>query len=151
MTKTDMRMNNKLRRAAPVAAMAVGLLLSACSGWSNPEEDKLGTFLVAPGKYDLYDCQQMVGVAGYYVSREKQLREVMAKAEEAPAGGLISAVAYRSEYGQVRGNIADLRREVTKKKCDPPPPGLMPGSAAPAAAQPVVAPPPPKRRSGARR
>jgi len=53
------------------------------------------------------------------------LRQANAKAEAAPGGGLISAVAYSSDIGVVEGNLDELRREVKAKNCNPPPPGLM--------------------------
>lgn len=114
-------------------ATAGGLLflLAACGSTSDREGSRLGKFLVAPGKYYLYDCRQLAVVAASYVTRDKDLREVKAKAEAGSGGGLVSFLAYDTEYAQVQGNIDDLRREVTEKKCDPPPPGLMPGSAAP--------------------
>jgi hypothetical protein len=108
--------------------VAAGFLffLAACGSVNDPREDKLGNFLVAPGKYHLYDCQQLAQVSKGYIDREKELREARAKAETAPGGELVSSLAYGGEHGQVKGNIDELRREVVEKKCDPPPPGLMP-------------------------
>lgn len=114
------------RRGPPFTVLALVFLLGACGSVNDPQESRLGNFLVAPGKYQLYDCQQLTQTAAGFVAREKELREVKQKAEAAPGGALVSAVAYGTEYGQVQGNIAELRREVTEKKCDPPPPGLMP-------------------------
>lgn len=113
------------------------LLLAAC-GTTDPGEDRLGKFLVAPGKYQLYDCQQLAQQSTHYVRREKELRQAKAQAEAAPAGQLVSSLAYGSEYGQVRGNIDELRREVKEKKCNPPPPGLMPGSSLPTSRGPLL-------------
>lgn len=131
-------MTNSGRSPSARLAVAGGalLLLAACGSVNDPREDRLGNFLVAPGKYQLYDCQQLAQTASGYITRERELREAKAKAEAAPGGEFVSALAYSGEYGQVRGNIDELRREVTEKKCDPPPPGLMPGSSAPASSAP---------------
>lgn len=106
------------------------LLLAAC-GTTDPGEDRLGKFLVAPGKYRLYDCEQLARSAAGYIARERELAQAQAKAEAGPGGGVVSVLAYSSEYGLVRGNIDELRREAMEKKCDPMPPGLAPGSAGP--------------------
>ena len=107
-----------------LVTMAAALVLSACSSQSS-QDSRLGSFLVAPGKYQLYDCQQLAGLAAGFLNRQKVLRQANAKAEAAPGGGLISAVAYSSDIGVVEGNLDELRREVKAKNCNPPPPGLM--------------------------
>lgn len=107
-----------------IGAGALALGLAACGSVNDPREDKVGAFLVAPGKYQLYDCQQLAQAAAPYFVREKELREVRTKAESGPGGELISSLAYGSEYGQVRGNIDELRREAAEKKCDLQPPSL---------------------------
>lgn len=114
------------RRGPPFTALALAFLLAACGSVNDPQESRLGSFLVAPGKYQLYDCVQLAQQAGGLITREKELRAAKEKAEAAPGGAFISSVAYGTEYGQLQGNIAELRREVIEKKCDPPPPGLMP-------------------------
>lgn len=120
-----------------LAAMAgLALTLAACGSVNDPREDKLGNFLVAPGKYQLYDCAQLAQAATSYISREQELREVKAKAESAPGGQVISSLAYNAEYGQVRGNLDELRRETTEKKCEKPAPGLFGGRSPPPAPPP---------------
>lgn len=107
------------------AAVGMLLLLAGCGTTSDPREDRLGKFLVAPGKYRLYDCVQLAQAATGYITRERELRQAKAKAEASPGGQLMSSLAYDAEYGQVRGNLDELRREAREKKCNPPPPGLM--------------------------
>ena len=117
--------------------MAAALpLLSACAS-GNPQDDKLGTFLVAPGKYILYDCQQLNMMDANYRSRRDVLRKAMADADKSPAGGLVNLLGYRTEYGQIEGNLAEIRREAASKNCT-----LKSSAPAPAAAPP----PPAKRR-----
>ena len=109
------------------AAGALAFLLAACSAGSSRDE-RLGKFLVAPGKYRLYDCVQLSQESAAIFRRERELREAKAKAEAAPGGGFVSAVAYDAEYGQVRGNLDEMRREAAEKNCpplQPPPPGVI--------------------------
>ncbi|MBS0246090.1 MAG: hypothetical protein JSR61_05675 [Proteobacteria bacterium] len=137
MTKIGMtrvtRRNFAKRTATLFFVPALTLLVTACAS-NNPQEDKLGTFLVAPGKYVLYDCQQLQATASNFRERRDTLRKAMADAEKAPAGGLVSLLAYRGEYGQIEGNLAEIRREAASKNC------VLKAATPPAAA----APPPPK-------
>jgi len=128
--------NRKRIRIAVLIAAALPLL-SAC-GSSNRDEDKLGTFLVAPGKYVLYDCQQLNMTNTGYIGRRNVLRKAMADAEKSPGGGVVSLLAYRTEYGQVEGNLAEIGREAASKKCT-----LNSATPAPAAPPPA----PSKRRT----
>jgi len=141
MTKIgSMRVTHRMPRrkfATLFTVPALALALSAC-GSSNRDEDKLGTFLVAPGKYTLYDCVQLNAVNGGYEARKQQLSKLMADADRSPAGGFVNLIAYRTEYGQVQGNLADIRREAASKNCV-----LKSAPAAPAAPPPAT----PKRRT----
>jgi len=125
MTEGDTPMVRKTAWRMPVAAIAAALALSACSSQNSRQDSRLGSFLVAPGKYQLYDCRQLATLSAGYLSRQKVLREANAKAEAAPGGGLIAAVAYSGDIGMVEGNLDELRREVVAKNCNPPPPGLL--------------------------
>lgn len=110
-------------RRMPLVVIAMALALSACSS-QNSQDSRLGSFLVAPGKYQLYDCRQLTSLAAGFLNRQKELRAVNAKAE-AGGGALIAAVGYSTDIGIVEGNLDELRREVVTKNCNPPPPGLM--------------------------
>lgn len=123
--------------ATLVTVTALALLLAAC-GSNNRDEDKLGTFLVAPGKYTLYDCIQLNTVNATYETRRRELSKLMADADRSPGGGVVNLLAYRTEYGQVQGNLVDIRREAASKNCV-----LKPVAVAPAVS---AVPPTAKRR-----
>jgi len=70
-------------------------------------------FLVAPGKYVLYNCQQLNVAATGNQTRMRELEALMAKS----GNGLVNAMAYQPEYLQLRGELADMQREGADKKC----------------------------------
>lgn len=129
-------------RSLPVRLAVAGasvLLLAACGATSDPQQDRLGKFLVAPGKYRLYDCVQINQMIVGFDARERELRDVKAKAEAGPGGAFVSVLAYSAEYGRVRGNLEDLRREAAEKKCEPPrTPAPAPAPAAPGRGRPAA-------------
>jgi hypothetical protein len=52
-------------------------------------------------------------------NRQRQLEELTAKANAGSGGQIMSAVAYRPEYLQLRGEMNELRRTSAEKKCKP--------------------------------
>ena len=116
---------------AGAALFAAALSLSACGS----PGDIVSSALTAPGQYDLYDCPAMQTAARGLVARQRKLEELMARANQGPAGGLVSATTYQPEYVTVRGKMNRLRRAAAANNCT-----FVPG--APPAAH---APPPPKQ------
>lgn len=97
----------------PALLLAAGLL----AGCTASEGDSTSRFLVAPGKYVLFNCQQIAQQAQTNSDRQRELEALMLKAGDDSAGRLVSAVAYKPEYYQLRGEMADLRRQALDKKC----------------------------------
>jgi len=96
------------------ALALTGILLAGCTA---AEGDSTSRFLVAPGRYVLFNCQQIQQQANQNSSRQRELEALMLKAGDDSAGRLVSAMAYKPEYFQLRGEMADLRREAIEKKC----------------------------------
>jgi hypothetical protein len=102
-------------RTAAVFLIAAAALLSAC-GASPADDDNdasLSRFFVAPGRYVLFNCQQIAQQAKGNMERQQVLEGLMARS----GSELANAVAYRPEYLQLRGEMNDLRQEATNKKC----------------------------------
>jgi hypothetical protein len=93
--------------------LALGIALAGCASSPEHAED----FYVAPGKYVLYDCTQLAGVAAHFEERDKELAQLIARAKEGPGGALVSAMAYDVEYYSNRGELKDVRREQAEKNC----------------------------------
>jgi hypothetical protein len=105
-----------LRRLASLGVILSVLLLAACAGSGDTETE--ARFLVAPGKYTLYNCMQIAEVAKTKSERQHELEGLMAKAGTSSSGQLVNAVAYRPEYVTLRGEMMDLRQAAVDKKCD---------------------------------
>ena len=126
-----------LRSLTTVGTLA--LLLGGCA----MSDDKLAQMLVAPDKFALYRCEEMAPRAKELAVREAELKALMVRAGTGSGGELVSTVAYRPEYLSVQGEMIELRRTATEKKC-PPIPELA-GVNAPAPQQPASRPTAPAR------
>ena len=94
-------------------------LLSACSTQGGSAEDRVGSFLAAPGKYQFYTCAHLAAQTTTLKARERELDALIAKAGPGAGGSLVSAVSYRPEQAQVRGNLAEVRKAEAEKNCPP--------------------------------
>jgi hypothetical protein len=96
-----------------LAATLAALTLSACAG----NDDVTARMLVAPGKYVLFNCAQLAEQATANLKRQHELEGLTVQAGTGSGGQMVSAVAYRPEYLQLRGEMEDLRQTATDKKC----------------------------------
>jgi hypothetical protein len=97
-----------------VGAAALVALCSACATVSDPA----GFAVVAQDKYDFMSCPEIIPARNNLIAREKQLVELIAKAETAPGGVIISYASYRSELTQTRALLAAASRGAQKNNCD---------------------------------
>jgi hypothetical protein len=95
-----------------IAAFAVATL-SGCTA----SDDGAARFLVAPDQYVLYNCPQIADAAQVNSNRQRELELLMAKAGTDSAGRFVSGMAYQPEYAQLRGQMAELRKEAVRKNC----------------------------------
>jgi hypothetical protein len=103
-----------------LAIIVAFALLAGCASKSANDEDRVGSFLVSPGKYEFYTCAHLAQMTVAYTTREKELEALIAKAGTDAGGRLASAVAYSAEHSQARGNLVELRKTATAKNCPPP-------------------------------
>jgi hypothetical protein len=123
----------RITRCRTIAG-ALGIILIAgglggCAGTSigGPRTSAF----VDPARYDLYNCTQLDEARKATSARVAQLESLMAKAKTGAAGGLVSAVAYESDYAKERANldlIDDTRRSNNCGEAAPaaPPPHQVP-------------------------
>jgi hypothetical protein len=92
------------------------IALAAATGGAHAQE-RIEQFFVAPGKYVLYDCAQLAAVEIRFIERDKELKRLIARAKEGPAGGLISTFVYDPDYYSNLGELHDVQREQRVKNC----------------------------------
>jgi hypothetical protein len=100
--------------AAAVFFVAIGAgALGGCAG-----SDGVGALLVDPARYAGYHCKDLVGEWTSLTAQEKQLRELINKANEGGATGtVVGAVAYRSDYETVLERQKVLQRTAAQQNC----------------------------------
>ncbi len=85
-------------------------------------DDSLSSFLVAPGNYVLYSCDDIARTAKGVETRQKELEQLMAKAGTGAGAQMIADTTYGTEYATTRGQMRNLRTAAAEKKC-----GFVPG------------------------
>ena len=107
-------------RLVPFAAIgSIVFALAGCTSQGGSSDDQMARFLVAPGKYMLYTCDEIARQAKASAARQKELEQLMVKAGADASGQVIGAVAYRAEYLSLRGDINELRNATAEKNCNP--------------------------------
>ncbi len=96
-------------------------VLAAAAVCGCASEDTAGRFLVQPGKYVLYNCTELATAMQANAGRQHELEGLMAKAATGSGGEIVSDLAYRPEYVQLRGEMNELRKSIVEKNCKPSP------------------------------
>jgi hypothetical protein len=96
------------------AAIAMTMALANCGSIS---EETARMIFAAPGKFDGKTCQDLENLIISNRSRQKELEQLMAKASEAPSGGFVNVIAYRTDYVQGRGDLKLLIKASEGKQC----------------------------------
>lgn len=94
-----------------VAFLLAAVALAGCG-------DGIGALMVDPARYDGYRCKDLVSQWQGLVAREKQLRNLINKADESNGGVVIGALAYRGDYQTVLEQEKVLQRTAAAQKCE---------------------------------
>lgn len=100
-------------RSVRVAGFALALLTSACAGGIDP-----GYSVVTQDRFDFMACPEIIGYRNQWTAREKQLADLVEKAESSPGGIIVSVTAYRSELAQARTHRRLAEKAAQDKGCD---------------------------------
>jgi hypothetical protein len=92
----------------------MGGALSGCgTGLGNGP----GSWLVDPGKFEGFHCNDIATRWKADDDREKELRNLMDKAAQAPGGGVIGQLTYRSDYESIQTEKRMLQQQAAEKNC----------------------------------
>jgi hypothetical protein len=111
----DRTFTARLMRATMLALVVFGA--AACSTSSSVDV----MLFADPGKYEYHTCEQILKAGHAASAREAKLRELIQKAEQGAAGGLVSTIAYRGEYRTVVEELAVIDSVSRRKNCLTPP------------------------------
>jgi hypothetical protein len=79
--------------------------------------DGAAPYMVDPLRYEGYHCQDLLSQWNGLQAQEKNLRNLMARADEGPGGSVIGTLTYRTDYETVLGQEKVLQRTAAEKKC----------------------------------
>ncbi|MGP9811418.1 twin-arginine translocation pathway signal [Rhodopseudomonas sp. NSM] len=115
------------------AALVVGA--GGLSGCAAIGDSAMSQAFVDPAKYDLYNCEQLAAERKALDARLADLDGLMRKAQTGVAGSVVSEVAYRNDYINVKAQSRLAEQTWRDNKCveaAPPPAAAAPGPRAPA-------------------
>jgi hypothetical protein len=116
------------RVAAAGAVVALALALSGCADMGG---DSWTTAFADPATYELYDCKQLEAARKGLAARQAELQGLMAKAQTATGGAVVSELAYRNDYVSVRGQARLADEAWRKNNCHETPPSTPVAAASP--------------------
>ena len=94
----------------------VALVLLSLAGCAGASGD-YGTFTVARGSYDHYDCGNLEQLASGSLTRVTELAQQMARASKGAGGEFVNVIAYRSDYEYSRAQHNEALRAMGEKNC----------------------------------
>jgi hypothetical protein len=98
-------------------AVTIGVIATSLAGCTNTQ---LSSAIVKPGKYSIYNCDQMATAGRAEAQRERELKALIDKAGQGPGGELAITLAYRGEYLTTQGNLRELEAAAVEKNCKMP-------------------------------
>jgi hypothetical protein len=99
-----------LAKPAPAALV----LLTLASGCTSHD---IVTTASRPGKFRFFNCNDLNKRGVETANRERELAELIRRAEQTPGGKMVSSLAYRSEYNIALSDLREIELTATEKKC----------------------------------
>ncbi len=98
-------------------ARAGGILAAAALAGCGLS-DGYGSLIVDPARYSAYHCKDLVAQRANLLKRERELRNLIDKANEGTGGVAVGAMAYRTDYEAVLSEEKLLQRTAAEKNCE---------------------------------
>ena len=92
-------------------------VLAICLGGCVLAPDSFEQAFSDPSKFDFLDCKDLNAREQALARREQEMRELMDKASQGTGGAVVNALAYRTDYLNVRGELKQIREVVQRKEC----------------------------------
>jgi len=110
--------------ARPLRLAALCALLGGCASGAGDGP----YFFADAGKYQFHNCDQLAAASKQKLTRQRELKELIDKAEQAAGGQIVSVLAYRSDYVAVNEELQVIDSTIREKKCaaSPPPSAASP-------------------------
>jgi hypothetical protein len=105
-----------LHCARALSLVAMSALLTSCASSEGPY------IFADAGKYHFHNCEQLATVSKQKRDRQRELKELIDKAEQAAGGQIVSALAYRTDYVAVNEELQVIDSTVREKNCTASPP-----------------------------
>jgi len=105
------------RRLPARAAVALALLAGGLAGCGSMSDEMAGRALISPGRYDVYPCANLELRIKEVQARRVELEQLMARSSQTAGGEFVNVIAYRTEYLQTGGELQELARASSEKKC----------------------------------
>src|SRR5262247_1163286 len=96
--------------------VALCALVTGCASSDGPY------FFADAGKYQFHTCEQLATASKQKHDRQRELKELIDKAEQAAGGQIVSVLAYRSDYVAVNEELQVIDSTAREKKCAAAPP-----------------------------
>jgi hypothetical protein len=104
--------------ARPLRPLALCALLAGCTSGAGDGP----YFFADAGKYHFHSCEQLAAASKQKLTRQRELKELIDKAEQAAGGQIVSVLAYRSDYVAVNEELQVIDSTIREKNCAATPP-----------------------------
>jgi len=105
-----------LLAARPLRLAALCALVTGCASSDGPY------VFADAGKYHFHNCEQLATASKQKHERQRELKELIDKAEQAVGGQIVSVLAYRSDYVAVNEEVQVIDSTLRDKNCAASPP-----------------------------